>query len=101
MCTTCGCGVGDTRIEARLSTPFSIGTSRRRQRSFAPPTPRRRTCARAEAAADPAGAHWHRHLDGTRHSHPDAHRTATLTARCTATLTAHSTATCMARKCAG
>ena len=39
MCTTCGCGEGDTRIEGK--------------------------------AAAPAGAHWHRHDDGTVHTHPD------------------------------
>ncbi len=39
MCTTCGCGEGDTRIEGK--------------------------------AVAPAGAHWHRHDDGTVHSHAD------------------------------
>ena len=44
MCTTCGCGAGETRIEGQAVPP--------------------------EHADDP---HWHVHADGTGHSHASAH----------------------------
>jgi hydrogenase nickel incorporation protein HypB len=43
MCTTCGCGAGETRIEG------------------------------SELSEDNAHEHWHVHADGTSHAHPHQH----------------------------
>jgi hydrogenase nickel incorporation protein HypB len=68
MCTTCGCGEGDTRIEGK---PLDVhehahqhadGTVHAHQR-------RHEGEHAHEPAAAPAGEHWHRHPDGTLHSH--------------------------------
>ena len=47
MCTTCGCGAGETRIEGDALP--------------------------SQDAHHEHGPHWHVHADGTAHSHPPAH----------------------------
>ena len=90
MCTTCGCGNAQTRIEGK-SMPESVGSSRRRGR-FA----RDRCRRKISACASPGlvfghgdahgrgvreGEHWHQHEDGTWHSHTRRRRTCRMVGR--------------------
>jgi hydrogenase nickel incorporation protein HypB len=56
MCTTCGCGHGEARVEG---VPVAADA--------------RGLAADAAHAHDAAGAGWHRHDDGTWHSHSHDH----------------------------
>ena len=70
MCTTCGCGEGDTRIEGK-----AIDTHQHRHEhadGTAHEHPHRHEGEHVHQhapAAGPTGEHWHRHADGTLHSH--------------------------------
>jgi hydrogenase nickel incorporation protein HypB len=66
MCTTCGCGHGETRIdgspveEAAHEHADALGASRVQWRDRG---------SEAASGAEHSGAHWHRDADGALHSH--------------------------------
>ncbi len=78
MCTTCGCGNGETRIEGktavggRAGAPQSISRPRRRHRAAAaqgaqPGIPARGRCCGAQAP--PRDGTWHSHVHGGGSAH--------------------------------
>ncbi len=68
MCTTCGCGHGETRIEGK---PVELHEHAHRHDDGTvhshPHADERRARARASRADEQL--HWHQHADGTLHSH--------------------------------
>jgi hydrogenase nickel incorporation protein HypB len=66
MCTTCGCGSGETRIE---------GDAHEHEHVLPDGTVVRHTHVHEGAAHAHDHAHEHRHADGTVHSHDHAHDT--------------------------
>ena len=60
MCTTCGCGAGEVRIEGKtvddVAAPHGVEAGSDRD-------------AHARYREHRSGEHWHRHADGTWHSH--------------------------------
>ncbi|WP_291994377.1 hydrogenase nickel incorporation protein HypB [Candidatus Accumulibacter sp. ACC003] len=87
MCTTCGCGAGETRIGEKRLADDSDGAHH--QQGHAPPQPALepgraghagvsyRAVAGADGGHQHGDGHWHghghRHADGHEHSHQEAH----------------------------
>ncbi len=61
MCTTCGCGHGETRIDGASVDDSARAHAEAALHAHSHEAPR--------GEAEPAGAHGHRHADGTWHRH--------------------------------
>ena len=59
MCTTCGCGSDEVRIDGKTTAGAEASVAHEHEPTVAEAKPRHYR----------AGGHWHRHADGTWHSH--------------------------------
>ena len=66
MCTTCGCGAGETRVDDEPAVELEQAHADMPAAGAGPQHP-------AASEHEAGSGHWHRHADGTWHSHAHEH----------------------------